>query len=45
MRGRHTRLVGILARLLRVGFECGKPGVQARHLRPQRRDAGILFRL
>jgi hypothetical protein len=38
-------MVGILARLLRFGFECGKPSFQALHLSPQRRDEGILFPL
>jgi hypothetical protein len=37
--------VGILARLLRFGFECGQPGFQELHLRPQRHDEGILFQL
>jgi hypothetical protein len=45
MRGRDTGIVGILARLLRFGFECGKPGFQELHLRPQRCDEGILFQL
>ena len=38
-------MVGILARLVRYGFECRKAGFQALHLRPQRSDEGILFRL
>ena len=45
MRGRHTRIVGILARRPRFGFECRQLGFQALHLRPECRDEGILFRL
>jgi hypothetical protein len=45
VRGRNTRIVGILPRLGRFGFECRKPGFQVLHLRPQRCNEGILFRL
>jgi hypothetical protein len=45
MRGRHTGIVGILARLLRFGLKCGKPGFQELHLRPQRHNESILFQL
>jgi hypothetical protein len=44
VRGRNTRMVGILARLVRFGFECRQLGFQTLHLRPQRSDEGILFR-
>ena len=44
VRRRNTRMVGILPRLGRFGFECRKPGFQALHLRPQRGNEGILFR-
>jgi hypothetical protein len=36
LRGRNTRVVGVLARLMRFGFECRKPGFQQLYLCPQR---------
>ena len=45
LRRRQARIVGVLARLVRFGFESREPGFQALHLRPQRRHEGILFRL
>ncbi len=43
VRGRHTGMVGILARLVRFGFEYRKPGFQALHLRPQRHNEAHPF--
>jgi hypothetical protein len=45
LRRRHTRIVGVFARLVRCGCECRELGFQALHLRPQRRNEGIFFRL
>ena len=37
--------MGVLARLVRFGFECRELGSQALHLRPQRHNEGIFFQL
>ena len=38
-------MVGVLAWLLRLGFEGREPGFQRLHLRPQRHHEGVRFRL
>lgn len=36
-------MVGVLDRLLLLGFEGGKTGAQALHVRPQRHQERLLF--
>jgi hypothetical protein len=45
VRGGNARIVGILPRLGRFGFEGRQPGFPALHLRPQRGNEDILFRI